>query len=486
MLADVDDVVYPLHFVDDLALQRMLIHYLWQFDGKLDAGKLQDSLARLLHMGDWRKLGGRLRKNANRNLEIHVPSTWSEDRPPFLFFHDSLGVTKDKHQLAKYLRCGNSKQSACIQPISADLTSLTVTPKTPAKFRAWIDRDVPVLSVRVTCFTDCTLVGITWPHSLTDASGIAALMQAWSLVLAGRDKSVPPIIGSYTDVLSQAVHSQGRAREDLALWRWRLKGWARIEWLLRFVYRVIWNGRSEVRRIHLPQGSMSRLKARILGEMQRETETREKADAVDFVSDNSILTAWFTRMVARAARTAQSVLQVNFVNARYRIASVRDVGGVFMQNMILPWFDILSHDEVLGGSIGRLVLAQQRKLPVTEQQMLALFEYLETAHKTGRNPLLALVIGHKKEIPLGFNNLTRVNIIKAPDFGPAVLLQSDEGRESQIYEQGRATGFTFVVDESRVASFVVITGKDHADDYHMIARLTMKEWSVVEEELRCL
>jgi hypothetical protein len=61
------DDVYPLHMLDNTEpLRGTVVTWTLRFDDVLDADKLHDSLSRLLDMGDWRKLGGRLRLNVRR------------------------------------------------------------------------------------------------------------------------------------------------------------------------------------------------------------------------------------------------------------------------------------------------------------------------------------------------------------------------------------------------------------------------------------
>jgi hypothetical protein len=59
---DDDDVVYPLHMLDDSkTLRNIVVAWTLRFDDVLDVEKLYDSLSRLLKIGDWRMIGGRLR-----------------------------------------------------------------------------------------------------------------------------------------------------------------------------------------------------------------------------------------------------------------------------------------------------------------------------------------------------------------------------------------------------------------------------------------
>lgn len=50
--------IYPLHALDN---SPDWVVWVMRFNDVLDAQKLNDSLSRLLEIGDWRKLGGRIR-----------------------------------------------------------------------------------------------------------------------------------------------------------------------------------------------------------------------------------------------------------------------------------------------------------------------------------------------------------------------------------------------------------------------------------------
>lgn len=54
--------VYPVHLFDDLDTRRIFVTRVLRFNDVLDAEKLRLSLGRLLEIGDWRKLGGSLRR----------------------------------------------------------------------------------------------------------------------------------------------------------------------------------------------------------------------------------------------------------------------------------------------------------------------------------------------------------------------------------------------------------------------------------------
>lgn len=58
------DDIYPVHMLDDTkTLRDIVVTWTLRFNDVLDPDKLQTSLSRLLEIGDWRKIGGRLRLN---------------------------------------------------------------------------------------------------------------------------------------------------------------------------------------------------------------------------------------------------------------------------------------------------------------------------------------------------------------------------------------------------------------------------------------
>lgn len=56
------DDIYPVHMLDDTkTLRGIVVTWTLVFNDVLDAEKLHATLSTLLEIGDWRKVGGRLR-----------------------------------------------------------------------------------------------------------------------------------------------------------------------------------------------------------------------------------------------------------------------------------------------------------------------------------------------------------------------------------------------------------------------------------------
>jgi hypothetical protein len=63
-----DDEIYPMHMLDNTdTLKNIIVVWTLCFNDVLDAEKLRSSLSRLLEIGDWRKVGGRLSMKVNLN-----------------------------------------------------------------------------------------------------------------------------------------------------------------------------------------------------------------------------------------------------------------------------------------------------------------------------------------------------------------------------------------------------------------------------------
>lgn len=74
-----NDEVYPVHMLDGVRVHRNFIcTWILRFDDVLDPEVLRTSLARLFDIGDWRKVGGRIRIKVHfktirnsRNTDMH-------------------------------------------------------------------------------------------------------------------------------------------------------------------------------------------------------------------------------------------------------------------------------------------------------------------------------------------------------------------------------------------------------------------------------
>ncbi|KAJ3534550.1 hypothetical protein NM208_g7491 [Fusarium decemcellulare] len=136
------DDIYPLHFNDDTkTLRELTLSWTARIDDVLDADQLHHALARLLDMGDWRKLGGRLRLRSDGMLEIHVPKEFTPERPAVRYTREVFGVVINEHPLAR--RLPKSTRTASIQPGPFDFRPFSAREDAPSTLQDLLFSDEP-------------------------------------------------------------------------------------------------------------------------------------------------------------------------------------------------------------------------------------------------------------------------------------------------------------------------------------------------------
>lgn len=490
------DDVYQLHPLDDTKMARYMVSWLMRFNDVLDADQLHAALSRLLEIGDWKKIGGRLRhkvrypmklesssNNANgvqnkQRLEIHVPKHYSAERPPIAYFHETLYDTSyEQHALARHLPRATAHSS--VHPHSVDFRPLIAIPGMPTTFNGMIDHDVPQLSLRITSFEDATFVALSWPHTLMDGTGAHALLQAWSSVLAGKEQDVPAVLGAKDDIVSQAINTDdGRAHEELVLESQRLTGLSKLAWLFRVVRDLLWRPKLEQRTIFLPRAVFARMRSSLHEQMALEYPAEKRSGLV--FGDSDIIAPWIARMVALSEPRPRPVTLSSIYNARYRVPMLNMPGGVYCQNMLLLTILFLPM-KTATGALGPIAVAHRQHLvdQATEQHTLSLLRDVYRILKLGKAP--RILYGPSDAVPLLCNNLTKIRVVRAVDFAPAIS-RPGESVETRNNPPGTMVGFTVHGSPVPVNSMEIL-GKDFGDNFWVTTCLRPKAWSLIEREL---
>ncbi|KAF4509338.1 hypothetical protein G6O67_003517 [Ophiocordyceps sinensis] len=109
--------VYPVHSLDGAKHNHVLISWVMRFNDVLDSGKLYLALSKLLEIGDWKKLGGRLKMGTRGKLEIHVPMHFTASQPAVHYTHDDhIGIRIEEHPAGSQFP--EPTKGPSIQPIS--------------------------------------------------------------------------------------------------------------------------------------------------------------------------------------------------------------------------------------------------------------------------------------------------------------------------------------------------------------------------------
>ncbi|OBT85486.1 hypothetical protein VE02_07363 [Pseudogymnoascus sp. 03VT05] len=449
------DDVYPLFMLDDnKILHGIVVTWTLRFNDLLDADRLHTSLCRLLSIGDWRKVGGRLSRKVlppppfptpltslDSTLEIHVPPTFTPARPPLAYSHTAIPSNIDDHPLAKTLPTATPTSS--IQRGSNEFRDFECRRDAPATLEEYLINDTPLLSLHITSFNDATIVGLTWPHVLMDIMGQRALLHGWSLVLAGKESEVPAL-GARGDALL-FPDNQEEYRPQ------RLQGFGMFKFGLRFVADLLWNRVVETRTIFLPKAAVAKLQLQAQEDLSGE-----------FVSEGDVLTAWATRAVA-SSMPSRPITALHPLNLRFRLPSLIEVPGVFVQNMAVSAFSLLT-PELLRGPLGPIALENRRQLmeQAAEPQLLALLRDMRRDCTPGSDT--AVLCGESNALLMPFTNSTRANVYQAADFSAAVVRAGEGERNNppgtMVYQHANS-----MRSSPTMRNVVVIHGKDHGDNY---------------------
>ncbi|KAJ5681415.1 uncharacterized protein N7477_001355 [Penicillium maclennaniae] len=448
-----DEDVYPLHALDN---NPTWVNWVMRFNDALDAQKLHDSLSRLLDIGDWRKLGGRIRRKSKKTWEIHVQNSSAAKRENVSFSHATYDMRIQDHPVAKNFPKETDRPS--IHPIPSTFRPFIARAAFPT-FEEVSQRDIAPIFLHVTSFRDATIAALVWPHVLMDVMSGRALLAAWSSVLAGREDEVPTVLGAREDILQ---HPAVTADDDdeFILEKSRLTGLSLIVFQLRSLWDMIRNGSRERRVIFLPKTSYEKLKTRTRQEV---ATLASGADPAPFMSESDILTAWATRAIALSEPHSRSVVVMSLLNLRFRIPLLLQSTGVFLQNMVLGTYAFFS-SPIAKGPLGPIALGHRQHVAEqgTEQQL-------------------------RKFLKAAMTDIEAAELMKAANFAPAVITQG-ETTENRTNALGTMVNyFNETLDNNfEGLNIFVMLGKDHAENYWFMGTLLPRAWDVIEGELRNL
>ncbi|KAL4911910.1 ankyrin repeat-containing domain protein [Aspergillus aurantiobrunneus] len=170
----------------------------------------------------------------NGELKIHVPQAFTEERPAVSYRRQTLAVDIEDHPLAKSLP--KAMEAASVQPGPLVFRAFAAADDALATLDFFIYGDKPQMSLFITSFNDATLVSLSLPHTLMDVMGQQALLRAWSLVLAGQESEVPPLLNAREDAIGAAADMPVRATAveytHTQIWRIRAVLQGALDWLI--------------------------------------------------------------------------------------------------------------------------------------------------------------------------------------------------------------------------------------------------------------
>ena len=370
---------------------------------------------------------------------------------------------------------------------SRDFIEFTAAPDEPKSPYELLGTDLPLLSLRITSFTDATLVALVWPHTLMDALGMEALLQAWSLVVSGRESEVPPLVGARDDVTIAAIKStpeedQAEKKEEWTLASKRLKGLGLVTWILRSLWSIIWDGPCQERTVFLSREAVSTLRARAISEAQ---EASPSNGTRPFLSEGDVIAAWVARIVALSEPKKKPVTLLCTLNLRYWLEFFKKTTAVYPQNLALATCTILS-PTVARASVGEIAAANRQSLvqQTTQTQLRKSVRIFIEGNEKGGAPML---FGESNMLLVCVTNWTKAKVMTAADFGSAVIQPGDTGKS----RTNRPGTTNYLLASSKKSSIMTrhlvrVVGKDHEGNYWLSGVLLPRAWAKLEEELEIL
>ncbi|KAE9994086.1 hypothetical protein EG327_001484 [Venturia inaequalis] len=464
------DDVYPIYKADQSKqLRELLMIWTLKFNDVLDPGLLQTSLTELLEIGDWRKLGGRFRQKDDGDLEIHVPRTFSKERPALEYFHSSFPSVIEEHPTAKQIP--PLPDHPCLFPFP-DYTGFADYPGAPESLEDYLCKDTPIVSLHVLSFQNATLVVLRYSHMLMDAMAQSAFLRAWCLVLSGNASQVPKLLGARGDVVAEIVSesaSKMASQEEFILGKRQLKGWKMFLFGLHSIWDSLWNPPSVTKIIFFPKSAIDKLRERAQNDLVSLFPNKEPP----FLSDGDILSAWFGQTVAQSLTASRPITLLQTTNLRFRFPVLK--GGSYMQNMTMPVWSTLP--EPL--SLGNIALKHRNDLieQTAEPQALAVLDAFAKGTPSvcaPTNSLIAIITNWRKA---DFFNVAR--------FEAAVTAVGDTspGRKNPpgtiVFNNAYVppSGPTF-------ANVFAVLGKDLEGNYWAQSVLLPSAWPTFEQALR--
>lgn len=461
-----------------------------RFNDVLDAEKLHDGLARLLEIGGWRKLGGRLRKGPNGKLEIHVPSEFTPERPAVRFSQDSFGVSFAEHPLASQMPNATSELHIYDSP-ERFRPFVGPADTTPGGIDDYLYTDTPQLGLHVVTFLDATLVSLNWPHNTTDGFGRLAIVQNWCKVLAGKEDEVAPFMGTREDPMASVGTGQLHEKEEpYALKDRNLGGLSLASFVVHSIWDSFWVPEQELRTIFLPAESLAALRREAAGHLSETDANAHGATASNgtavptrpFISDGDILAAWLTQITCRGSGPSSRPLAFsNAFELRSRLPDVFNPSAAYVGNFVRSAVTQVTADEARFLPLGQLALRYRQSLrsQATEGQVRGLIRF---TRELGSSPVLPI---KASSTLFSCSNWAKARFFDVIDFAPAVVRPGPKSDIAPV--PGRPVYFHCIStkqDPPFLRNVFNVLGEDHAGNYWLTAKLPPAVWENICREMK--
>lgn len=356
-----------------------------------------------------------------------------------------------------------------------DFYALMRPPGGPTSLADYIDVDRPQLGLHIVSFSDTTLVSLYWPHTLFDAMGKKALLDAWTLMIQGREDEVEAPYGTDFDPLDTLGTDPAQAHR-LEGQRMGLLG------LLGYALRQIpsFLAKQENRMVCVPASFLKKLRETAIADLaaaRKDDQTKEEP----FLSEGDVLCAWWTRL-AIAHLPPSSTRTVALYNAYdIRKALWPDLlprNASYVSNAIGFIHVLLPAQDIVSKPLSHVASAIRSAIDeLGARQQVEAFFAMQRASRWGLQPFF----GDSGMHMVTYSNWTKARLFEL-DFSAAVVGEKGvaAARDGSVgrprYIQNSQFGLT-------LPNGYLISGKDGRGNYWLSGYMNKGHWGQIEELL---
>lgn len=187
------------------------------------------------------------------------------------------------------------------------------------------------LALTISSFDDATLVSLALPQTLLDVSGVVSLVQNWSLVLAGRENDIAPLLNTQHDILDDITATNNAiAPQDCRMEKMRITGFGYLKLLGRHMAEAAQRKR-RLQALYIPQDTYQALLEKLhqeeaeAGSEQDDPASNETARSrtEPRIQDMHLLLAWLIRIIAAQESDTRPLALITLYDLRLYIQKLK-------------------------------------------------------------------------------------------------------------------------------------------------------------------
>lgn len=400
------------------------------------------------------------------NLEYHIPESVTAHRPAVAFSHIHYDADSSSHPLASQIPRASNRPSIVGHP--DDFLDLMRPADSPTKLNDYLYSDRPQLGLHIVTFKDMTLVTLYWPHTLMDAMGKKALLDAWCLMLEDRDDEVKPLHGTDVDPLTSLgtnpTEPHKLAAQQMGIFG--LVGYG-LGQAMDFIRK------QENRMVCVPTSFVAKLREEALAELDL-GQTAQQASK-PFLSEGDVLCAWWTRLAVShlPPTSAQTVVLNNAYDVRKPLRQdLLPEGTSYISNAVGFLNIVLSVKDIMEKPLSHVASSIRSAITElgTREQIEAFFALIRQS-----SAKLPPFFGDRNMHLITFSNWTKANLFEV-DFSAAIPGSSETTSAKPRYVQNNQFGLT-------LPNGFPIIGKDRQGNYWLSGYMNKSHWANIENIL---